>query len=70
MHKDLRNFLKVESSLAKDTYDLIEHLELDIDYFGKLSLKMVPIVFLGMQNLNDNLHFALERTNNFFFLFM
>jgi hypothetical protein len=31
---------------------------------------MVLIVFLGLQNLNDSLHFALQITNNFFFLFM
>jgi hypothetical protein len=31
---------------------------------------MVRLFFLGLQNLNDNLHFALQRTNNFFFLFM
>lgn len=31
---------------------------------------MVLIVFLGLQNLNDNLHFAFQITNNFFSLFM
>jgi hypothetical protein len=31
---------------------------------------MAPIFFLRLQNLNDNLHFALQRTNKLFFLFM
>jgi hypothetical protein len=62
-HKDLTNFLKVEFTLAKDIYDLIEEsnyfeqLELDNDEFGKVSSKIVLVVFLGVQNLNDNLHF-------------
>jgi hypothetical protein len=31
-------------------------MELDSDQFGKVNFKMVPIVFLGLQNLNDTLH--------------
>ncbi len=68
------DFLKVLS--AKDNYDLIEesnyfeHLELDNDEFGKVSPKMVHVVFWGLQNLNENLHFAFQTINNFFFLFM
>jgi hypothetical protein len=29
---------------------------------------MVHVVFLGLQNLNDSFHFALQRTNNSFFV--
>jgi hypothetical protein len=29
---------------------------------------MVHVFFLGLQNLNDSFHFALQRTNNFFFV--
>ncbi len=31
---------------------------------------MVHVVFMGLQNLNESLHFALQRINNILFLFM
>jgi hypothetical protein len=76
-HKDLTNFLKFEFSLANDIYDLIEEsnyfeqLELDNDEFAKVNSNFVFIVFLGVQNLNDNLHFkelTMDELNMVLFL--
>jgi hypothetical protein len=68
----LTNFLEVEFSLAEDIFDLIkesnyfEQLELDNDEFGKVSSNIVLVVLLGVQNLNDNLHFKELTTWSFY----
>ncbi len=68
----MTNFLEVEFSLAEDIFDLIkesnyfEQLELDNDEFGKVSSNIVLVVLLGVQNLNDNLHFKELTTWSFY----